>query len=119
MENPEKVYLLGFSLHAGEKRPTINFSNAAEKGFIYTPISKDLFKDTVVENPSSDSDNNRKMSLGLPVELMEKFKRGEVELMMPEGGLHLYIGKDVREKIAQVNKKKRKQLIHTGRSWRM
>lgn len=119
MKTPEKLYIVMVGLHTTEKRPTFKFSNAAEKGIIYTPMPKEYVKHT----SSQDTrplivGNTIKMVIEFPPEVVEKVHSGEVVVMMPKGGLHAYAGNDVVEKIVQMDKKKRKQTIHSGRTWR-
>ena len=118
MKTPEKLYIVMFGFHTAHKRPTIKFSNIAEKGIIYTAIPKDTFKDTQNTKPEISSSNKRKLSIEFPPELIDKVLNGEVILMRPKGGIPIYAGKDVIEKIEQMDAKKRRQGKHAGRTWR-
>ncbi len=55
----------------------------------------------------------------LPPDLVKKLDSGEAVLMLPEGGLDVYAGKDVYEYIeAQERKKKnKKRYVRGSRTW--
>lgn len=112
----EKIYLTDITLHVRESRQTINFARVAQKGRMYSPIPLGSLRDT---EPTKISDNagEFQMEIILPKDLQDKLDKGEVELMMPDNGLLMYAGKDVDEKIKQMNSKKRNLLIHRGRTW--
>jgi len=112
----EKVYLTDITLHVREFRQTINFAKVAQKGRVYSPIPSSSFR-SAPPSENSDKTGEFEIEINLPKDLQEKLDNGEVELMMPEDGLLLYAGKDVDEKIKQINSKKRNLLIHRGRTW--
>ncbi|MFM2357668.1 MAG: hypothetical protein RJA61_405 [Candidatus Parcubacteria bacterium] len=112
----EKIYLTDITLHVRDFRQTINFAKVAQKGRMYSPISSDSFK-SAKPTESLDKTGEFEIEINLPKDLQEKLDKGEVELMMPKDGLLMYAGKDVGEKIKQINSKKRNLLIHRGRTW--
>lgn len=115
----EKIYLTDITLHTKDCRQTLNFARAAVKGRMYSPVPKGY--NFVNSSDKTDSPNGKfKISITLPPDLQEKLARGEAELMMPEGGLPTYAGKDVYEKLAQMKEQERIQIIHRNRDnvWR-
>lgn len=112
----EKIYLTDITLHVREFRQTINFAKVAQKGRIYSPIPLGSFRSTP-PSENSDKTGEFEIEINLPKDLQEKLDKGKVELMMPKDGLLMYAGKDVYEKIKQMNSKKRNLLIHRGRTW--
>lgn len=107
----ERIYLTDITLHVRDFRQTINFSRVAERGRMYSPLPKDYAKE--FESGSSDFS----MDIKLPKDLMDRVNAGEVELMMPKGGLLIYAGRDVYEKIEKREQDERRQLIHRSRTW--
>jgi len=108
----ERVYLTDITLHVRGYRQTANFSKVAQKGRMYSPLPVDYAQ----KDPDTDSATAR-FSFELPQDLKERVARGEIELMIPEGGLPVYAGRDVYEKIKQMSQSMRRQLIHKSRSW--
>ncbi len=108
----ERVYLTDIMLHVRGHRQTGSFSKVAQKGRMYSPLPKDYAKRSPVSK-----DGTFGMHFSLPPDLQERVDRGEVELMMPEGGLPVYAGKDVYEFLDGMNRAQRRQLIHRGRTW--
>ncbi len=110
----ERIYLTDITLHAKEMRQTINFSKASVKGRVYSTLQKnhDLNK--------PNQDGTFSVSINLPPDLKAKLDSGEAELMIPEGGLSVYAGKDIQEKLDQIKNKERTQTIHRSRGqvWR-
>ncbi len=103
------IYLTDITLHTREFRQTVNFSKAAEKGRIYTPVSKDHFKST------DSKTGNFEVTIALPDDLQKQVDNNEVELMMPKDGLLIYAGRDMAEKVEQAKEQERIQLIHRNR----
>lgn len=114
IKEKQKIYLTDITLHTKEMRQTINFSKASIKGRVYSPLPKNHAADT----PSKG--NSFKISINLPPDLKAKLDRGEAELMIPEGGLFVYAGKDIQEKLDHIKNKERTQTIHRSRGqvWR-
>lgn len=112
----EKIYLTDITLHVRDFRQTINFAKVAQKGRMYSPIPSDSFKGAK-HTESLDDTGEFEIEINLPKDLQEKIDKGEAELMIPKDGLLIYPGKDVDEKIKQINNKKRSLLIHRGRTW--
>jgi hypothetical protein len=112
----EKIYLTDITLYVREFRQTINFAKVAEKGRMYSPIPSNNLKGTT-HKTVSDKQGEFQIEINLPKDLQDRLDKGEVELMMPKDGLQIFSGKDVDEKIKQMNGKKRNLLIHRGRTW--
>lgn len=110
----ERVYLTDITLHTREYRQTLNFSNVAQKGRMYSPLPKDYVKNIKVEG-DNNGDGKFAFKIELPKDLMEKIEGGEAELMMPEGGLLIYAGRDVYDFIEANKEKERRELIHRNR----
>ena len=100
------IYLTDITLHARGFRPTLKFSNVAEKGRMYSSLPRGYEKNV----------DTRKGTLGisidLPQDLKDKMDRGEVELMIPKDGLSVYAGRDVYEFIKKMDHAKHRQLNH-------
>jgi hypothetical protein len=107
MAEKEKIYLTDIALHTRDFRQTTNFSNAAVKGRMYSPLPKE-------SAPRTNSDKSS-ISIQLPPDLIEKIKSGEIKLVIPKDGLSIYAGKDVYDKLNQLKNKTRNQLIHNNR----
>ncbi len=105
----ERIYLTDITLHSKDQRPTINFKKAAQKGRLYSPTLTDQFKTSTSEGSDFE------IAVQFPPEIQEKINNGEIELMMPAGGLFIYPGKDVIEAVKAMEKKERNLLIHRGR----
>ena len=110
----ERIYITHLTLHARNFRPTINFSRAAEKGRLYSSISRDSVEDSEANTDSTT------LAFDIPKDLLERMDRGEVELMMPQDGILMYAGRDTWELVDKIEKKERRQLIHRNRhnTWR-
>jgi hypothetical protein len=108
----ERIYITHIGLHVRDHRQTLLFSKVAEKGRIYTPISKGL------KNNESTGPGSFNESIELPKDLMERINRDEVELMMPEGGVPILAGKDVEEYLKSEDRKLNNRRIHlSARTW--
>ncbi len=118
MHTKEKIYLTDITLHTRNFRQTINFSKAQIKGRMYSPLPKSYNLNTV--SPTDNTKGGFRISIKLPPDLQEKLDKGEAELMMPEGGLLIFAGKDLQDKIQQIQDKKRREVIHRSRDkfWR-
>lgn len=112
MIEKEKIYLTDITLHTKDVRPTINFVKAEAKGRMYSPLPKGHHLMGVNCNFS--------IPVQLPTDLQERLEKNEVQIMMPEDGLFIYAGKDIQEKLDQMKKEERRQLIHRNRDkfWR-
>lgn len=108
----ERIYLTDITLHSRGHKQTASFSKVAKKGRMYSPLPKDYAQQSPVTN-----DGTFRIAIELPPDLQERINHGEAELMMPEGGLPVYVGRDVNELIEKMNRAKRRQLIHRGRTW--
>ena len=95
-------------------RQTLNFSRVAQKGRMYSSLSKNEVKNISMSKKEFD-ENSFSMSIDLPKDLVEKIERGEAELMMPKDGLFIYAGRDVYDFIEANEEKDRRELIHRNR----
>lgn len=116
--NTEKIYLTDITLHTRDFRQTVNFSKASVKGRMYSPLPKGYNFNTA--SSTNNKNEGFRISIKLPPDLQEKLDKGEAELMMPEGGLFIFAGKDLQDKIQQIQDKKRREIIHRSRDkfWR-
>jgi hypothetical protein len=103
------IYLSDITLHTRGFRPTLKFSNVAEKGRMYSSLPKGYEKDVDTQKGTFG------ISIDLPQDLKERMNHGEVELMIPKDGLSVYAGRDVYEFIEKMDHAKHRQLIH--RTW--
>lgn len=114
---PKKItlYITDFTLHTRKFRSATKLENSVsekqgdiEHGRIYT-------NDALIET----TEGTRYM-IKFPEELQRQIDAGEVEveLVLPEGGVPIRVGKDALEKIAQIKKKERLKLARSCRSWR-
>lgn len=113
----EVVYLTDITFHTRTYRQTINFAKIAQKGRIYSPLPKGYEKN--VENKSGTGTFS--FSIDLPQDLRERWERGEVEIMMPEGGLLIYAGRDVYDLIEKKRLDKHRADVHSkwgAKAWR-
>lgn len=105
------LYLTDITHHVKDLRPAKTFEKSIKgtlpEGSLYGRLSGNMNKDGVLE-------------VKIPDDMQAAIDRGEIEVMLaiPKNGLVTYAGKDVPVKIAQMEKKKRNQIIHSGRVWR-
>ena len=108
----KRVYLTDITLHVRERRQTPSFSHAAKEGRSYSPL---LLTD--MKGSGDSKDGTFEFPFVLPPDLEEQVTRGEVELMMPTGGLLVYAAKDTHEYVqAKARKKKRQERYIPGSS---
>lgn len=107
----ECLFLTDITLHARSHRPNLQFSKIATKGIIYEPL--------ITHNDQKTA--GKELGIPLPEDLFEKINKGEIEIMVPKGGLNIYVCDDVKEKAEKKAKKERKSLIHRNRKnvWRI
>ena len=110
-----RIYLTDITLHTRGFRPTLKFSNVADKGRMYSSLPKDYEK-------SADA---QKETFGFSIELPQDLKNGmvcgEVELMMPKDGLSIYAGRDVYDLIEKMRLDKHRADVHSkwgAKAWR-
>ncbi len=113
MAEIERIYIKDLTLHSRESRPTTKFSKVAEKGRMYRPIGISQTKEV------APTGFLHLFDFELPQDLKERVDRGEVEIMMPEDGVNIYLGDDAQEKLTQLNAQARRELIHRsrGKDW--
>ncbi len=111
----ELIYLTDITLHMRGFRQTLNFAKVAQKGRMYSPLSRDYVKNIKIADSGNDHQKFA-FQIDLPKDLREKIKKGEAELMIPEGGLLIFPGKDVVEYLKSEEKKKWRELIHKNRN---
>jgi hypothetical protein len=113
----QRIYLTDITLHTREFRQTTNYSTAAERGRMYSPLPKDYQTNS---GPSASGSGTFTLTFEFPQELQERINRGEVEVMVPKDGLLVYPGRDLVEQYKKDQAAARRQLIHAnrGRTWR-
>jgi hypothetical protein len=111
VEKKEVIFLTNIMLHVREQRQTYSFSRVAEKGRMYFPIENTKPKASTQAKEKADFS----LTIPLPQDLMDRANKGEVVIMMPEGGIPIYAGPDTREFVARMNRKERRELIHRSR----
>jgi hypothetical protein len=109
MADKEYLYITELTVHSREGRPTAKFSKVAEKGRMYRPIAPSQ------SNGSTPPGYIPLFDFTLPRDIEERVERGEVEVMVPDGEITIWIGDDVQEKLAQMNAQARRELIHRSR----
>ena len=106
----EVIYLTDIMLHVRGGRQTVNFAKAALQGRMYNPLPKDYAtKDVDTEA------HTMKFRFDLPPDLQERIKKGEVEIMIPEGGIDVYPGPDLVEKMRQFRAQQQRMGRHSAR----
>jgi hypothetical protein len=104
------LFLTDCAFHTSEKRPTTQFNKAVKyqtpEGLPYGRLYSSMGVDG-------------KMRIQIPADMQAAIDRGEIEVQLafPKKGLPVYAGKDTQEKIKQMKKKERNELIHHGRTW--
>ncbi len=105
---PTKIFLTDMMHHTRALRPSSSFAKVSKEGRLYLPPLKLVFDEQL---------GRVKFTLNLPDDLSSAIKQGLVELVVPEGGLHVVFGPDMLEKMIQLENKYRNQAIHQGRVW--
>lgn len=108
----ERIYLTDITLHVRECRQTLSFARVAPKGRMYSPMTKHP-----ATGDAEDTNRTFEFSFDIPQDLRERITRGEVELMMPQGGLKILASADTMEFVKAREQKARRELIHRGRAW--
>ena len=110
MAEKERVYLTDITLHTRHFRDTTSFEKVVEKGRMFKAGADALVTDPALGISLIDL---------LPTDLQERYKKGEIELMMPKDGLPIKFAQDLKEKVAFLNAKARNELIHRsrGKTW--
>jgi hypothetical protein len=113
----QRVYLTDITLHVREHRQTGSFAKVAEKGRMYSPLPKDYGnKKTPIQ-----ADGTFCIDIELPPDLKAQVERGEVEVMIPDGGLPIYAGRDVYEFTERMRLDKHRADVHGkwgAKAWR-
>ena len=112
------IYITNLTFHVKDMRPTPTLAKAEERkenGFpsprFYSKMNK--LDDTAEE---VNTGGTFEFVIDVPPDLAEGVKNGEIELRLLHP-IHTHAGKDVYEKLAQMQNKERRQLIHHGRVW--
>ncbi|HUC88907.1 MAG TPA: hypothetical protein VMR49_02655 [Candidatus Paceibacterota bacterium] len=114
------IYITDITLHSKDFRATPSLEKAEQRKFAGLPsprfYSGATKLDAVVEGVNPDG--TFEFTIDLPVDLREGLDRGEIEIRsLRAGGIPIYPGKDLIEKMAQLKKKERRELIHRSRKW--
>ncbi|MDE1924980.1 MAG: hypothetical protein KGH79_02265 [Patescibacteria group bacterium] len=110
MSEKERVYLTDITLHTRNFRDTSSFEKVAQKGRMFKAGNDALVTDPALGVSLIDL---------LPPDLQKRYKKGEIELMMPKDGLPIKFADDLKEKVTQLKAKARRELIHrsSGKTW--
>lgn len=112
VETKERIYLTDITLHLRDFKQTVNYATAAKRGRMYSPMKYPANSAQETNSPSTGSFH---LKFNFPPELQERIKNGEVEIMVPEGGLFVFAGRDVHEHIRAKERRSRRELIHRSR----
>ncbi len=112
VETKERIYLTDITLHLRDFKQTVNYSTAAQRGRMYSPMKYPAASAKETNSPSTDS---FQITFNFPPELQERIKNGEIEIMVPEGGLLVFAGRDVYEHLRAKEQQSRRELIHRSR----
>ena len=106
----ERILLTDITLHTRHFRDTSSFEKVAERGRMFKAGTDALMTDPQLGVSLIDL---------LPPDLQERYKKGEIELMMPKDGLPIKFAEDLKEKVTQLDAKARNELIHRsrGKTW--
>ena len=101
-------------------RPTLSLEKSEQKksaGFSSPRFYSDATKlDATVDGVNSDG--TFKFAIDLPPDLAAGIENGEIELReLHPGATRLHAGKDVHEKVMQMQDKERREMIHRSRKW--
>ncbi len=107
------LFLTDVALHTGKHRSAQTLENAIKgevsPGVTYGRLYTDIGPDG-------------KLLIKIPQDMQDAINRGEIEvdLAFPKKGLPVFAGNDTVEKLSQMNRKQRRQIIHNnrGRIWR-
>jgi hypothetical protein len=111
----QRIYLTDITLHTRGYRQTARFAKVAEKGRMYSPLPKGYEKGVDAKNGTLG------ISIPLPEDLKAGMARGEVEIMIPEGGLPVFAGRDVYDLIEKMRLDKHRADVHDkwgAKAWR-
>ncbi len=116
MAEKERIYLTDITLHVRGHRQTGSFAKVAEKSRMYSPLPKDYAKKSPV-----GANGTFRFSIDLPPDLKARLERGEVEIMIPDGGLPVYAARDVYEFAERMRLDKHRADVHDkwgAKAWR-
>ncbi len=89
----ERIYITDITLHTRMFQQTVNFSKVAHKGRMYSPLPNNIPHNA----EKSEEKGSFKIAITLPKDLQERISRGEVEVMIPEGGIDVRAGFDIAD----------------------
>jgi hypothetical protein len=117
---PKVIYITDITLHAKDFRVTPSLEKAEQKKSLGLPSPRfysDATKlDATVEGVNMDG--TFKFAIDLPPDLAAGLENGEIEIReLHPGATLVYAGKDIYEKLAQMKRKDRREMIHRGRKW--
>ena len=110
MTEKERILLTDITFHTRNFHDTSSFEKVAKKGRMFKAGTDALVTDPALGISLIDL---------LPPDLQERYKKGEIELMMPKDGLPLKFADDLKQKVTQLEAKARNELIHRsrGKTW--
>lgn len=102
----ERIYLTDITLHLREYRQTANFSKAAQKGRMYSPLPPQDAR--VIDTEAITTE----FKFQLPSDLQKRLSQGKIEIMVPNDGLMIYAGRDVIETTESMRKQAHRKDVH-------
>lgn len=113
----ERIYITDIALHTRSFRQTTNFSKAAKRGRIYSPLPKYYTSKSIANSKTKKrGDGLVRFTITLPEDMQARLNSGELEIMVPKDGIDILAGDDVLDFIKKRERKEHKQLIHQGRA---
>ena len=117
---PKVIYITDITLHAKDFRATPSLEKAEQKKSLGVPSPRfysDATKlDATVEGVNTDG--TFKFAIDLPPDFAARIENGEIEIReLHPGATRIHAGKDVREKVMQMQNKDRREMIHRSRKW--
>jgi len=114
------VYITDITLHSKDFRATPSLEKAEQKKFAGLPSPRFYSSATKLDATVDgvNPDGTFEFTIDMPADLKEGIACGEIEIRsLRAGGIPIYPGKDLIEKMAQLKKKDRRELIHRSRKW--
>ena len=111
-KNKIKIELTDFMLHARTFRPAQSLNGAVKEDKETGVAEGRLYSNG---KPKAEKIGRFKMTIPLPIDVLEKLKNDEAEIVLPEGGLFVYMAPDAIQKSKEDKKKK---LMHMTKVYR-
>lgn len=116
----KQILLTDITLHSNDGRPTANLEKAAQRKEYGFPSPRLYMPQTSPDDFKIFPDGRFEIALNFPPDVLRGIESGEIKVVIPEGGIKVYPGKDLIEKFQQEEEKARRELIHRSRGqvWR-